>query len=82
MEVAQEKRKTQLLEALAELEHNQWKDWALTILDTEEISKERSSRWLNLIDRGWNDLTLEEKSKDYEYAEQVLWLIKKHMVIK
>lgn len=82
MEAVIEKRKTELLDALAELEHKQWKDWALAILDSEYISKSRSERWLNLIDRGWSELSPDEKFKDYEYAEKVLWLLKKHLGIR
>lgn len=74
-----EARKLELLTALAKLEHEQWKSWALTILDTEEISKARAARWLDLINSGWDNLTEEEKFKDYEWAERVLWEIHKHM---
>ena len=40
----QENRKTALLHDLAKLEHKQWRNWALTMLEFEEISSERKKR--------------------------------------
>lgn len=77
-----EKRKTKLLEALAKLEHKQWRDWALTLIDNENLSDLRCRRWINIIARGWDELSDEEKFKDYEYAERVLWIIKEHLGLK
>jgi len=34
-----------LLEALSELEHDQWIDWSKNIADTENITKKRHERW-------------------------------------
>lgn len=85
---ATEARKTELLDELAMLEHKQWKSWAMAILDTEDISEERAKRWLDIVKRssvhahGWNELTEDEKNQDREWAEQVLWIVKKHMGIK
>lgn len=77
----QEVRKTGLLEELAALEHEQWKSWALDIIDTEKITKERVTRWFKLC-VPYRELSEEDKYKDREWAEQVLWVIKKHMGIK
>lgn len=76
-----EKRRTELLEALAEIEHEQWKSWVLNIMDTEEISKGRSERWIRLC-RSYNDLSEEEKDMDRIWAEKVLWAVKKYLGIK
>lgn len=78
----EEKRKTELLEALAKLEHKQWRTWALAIIDTEEISEARSERWRKIINKEWHELSEEEKFKDVEWAEQVLWIVKKYLGIK
>lgn len=77
----EEVRKTELLEALAELEHKQWTEWSMSLVDTETLSPERVERWRKLW-RPYRELTEEEKFKDREYAEQVLWIVKKHMGIK
>lgn len=81
-EAHQEKRRTELLEDLARLEHEQWKSWAYNIIDTENLSKERTSRWLAIGKKEWHELSDLEKHKDLEWAERVLWIIKKHMGIK
>lgn len=78
---ATEKRKTELLEILAELEHEQWKSWALAILDTERISESRHRRWLECL-KPYHMLTEEQKEQDRVHAEKVLWAIKKHLGIR
>lgn len=77
-----EKRHTGLLDELAKLEHEQWKSWVLNIIDTENITPERTKRWLDLVERGWGGFTEEERDKDREWAERVLWIIQRHMGIK
>ena len=78
-----EARNTELLEELAALEHEQWKDWALAILDSEEISPARAKRWLDIVMKGgYRNLTEQQKDQDRAYAEKVLWVVKKHMGIK
>lgn len=79
--VGVEKRKTELLEALAELEHEQWRSWALSILDTEDISRPRRERW-ELCFKPYSQLTEEQKDQDRAYAEQVLFTVKKHLGIR
>jgi hypothetical protein len=79
---ATEKRKTELLEILAELEHEQWKEWSMSLVDHEEnLSKTRVDRWMKLW-RPYNELTEQEKDQDRVYAEKVLWAVKKHLGIK
>lgn len=77
-----EKRKTSLLEELAALEHEQWQEWALNILDSEQISESRANRWRDTAFKHYSQLTEEQKDQDRKYAERVLWVIKKHMGIK
>ncbi len=81
-QVCQEKRKTDFLEALAELEHTQWWEWSTTLVDHEEhISKSRIERWSKLW-RPYRELSEEEKDLDRVWAEKVLWVVKKHLGIK
>jgi len=78
-----EKRKIDLLEDLAALEHEQWKSWALNIIDTENITPARADRWFEIIKAGgYRNLTEELKDKDREWAEQVLFIVKKHLGIR
>ena len=35
----------ELLEKLAEIEHNQWMKWASTLMAKEKLSPERIERW-------------------------------------
>jgi uncharacterized protein YaaW (UPF0174 family) len=81
-ELTQEKRQTKLLDELAELEWKQWKSWAYAIMDTEKLSKERTDRWLKHHGKQWRELPEDVKDKDREWAEQVLWIVKRHMGIK
>lgn len=79
----QEKRKTELLEELAALEHEQWRKWAYAILDEERISEPRAKRWLKILQAaGYKNLTEEQKYQDREWAERVLSIIKRHMGIR
>lgn len=79
---AQDLRKTELLEALAELEHEQWTKWSMNIADSEEhLEPGRIKRWQSLW-VPYRDLPESEKELDREWAEQVLWIVKKHMGIK
>ena len=64
----------ELIEELAELEHKQWWDWAKNILETEDISKERSERWKKLF-IPYDDLSEKEKDSDREWARKVLKIV-------
>jgi hypothetical protein len=70
--------KEKLIEELAELEHKQWWDWAKSILETEDISKERSDRWKKESFKPYSDLTEEQKDMDREWVEKVLKIVKKY----
>lgn len=79
---SQERRKTELLDDLAKIEHEQWKSWAYALMDTETLSKSRTERWLKNHGKQWDEFSEEDKNKDREWAERVLWVLKKHLGIK
>jgi len=65
-----------LVEHLAKIEHDQWAQWARTILDTEPgISKDRRERWEKLLALSYEELTEEWKEYDREWARKVLWRV-------
>lgn len=61
----------ELLETLAMLEHEQWAQWAKTILLTEAISVERKARWVECF-KPYHELTEEQKEHDRVWARKVL----------
>lgn len=65
-----------IIEALAELEHQQWCDWSQSIVATEDISQDRLSRWAHLW-RPYSELSDTEKQSDRHYANKVYAVIKK-----
>ncbi len=82
-EAVEEKRRTELLEELAALEHEQWKSWALDIIDCGHVDPIRAKRWFGIIRHGgYQHLPEDLKDKDREWAERILWIVKKHMGIR
>ena len=69
---------TSLLEQLADVEHEQWRHWAVSVLGSEDISPERANRWSEL-DRPYSALTEEEKEKDRMWARRVMEIIIQYM---
>lgn len=77
----------ELLEKLSEIEHEQWANWANTLLDRmylatldrkslETFYMEMKTRWMiNLIP--YNELPEKTKEFDREWAQKVLEIIKK-----
>jgi hypothetical protein len=64
------------VERLAAVEHEQWVEWASTLLATEPgISDARRERWQRLIATPYADLTEAEKHQDRIYAEKVLRVV-------
>lgn len=59
----------QQIEALAELEHNQWIAWSKNIAETETITPARLERW-KILWRPYSELTEAEKDQDREWAIQ------------
>jgi hypothetical protein len=71
--------KDPLLESLAALEHDQWRAWARTLMETEiYLSDARRRRWERLIDRAYDDLTEEEKEQDRVWARKVKQIVAYH----
>ena len=68
-----EKQKTykQLIEWLADLEHQQWMAWSKNIVNNEKISEDRMDRWAGLW-KPYNKLTPEQKEQDKEWAEKII----------
>jgi len=64
-----------LLEKLADLEHQQWANWANSILESEKISPERFQRWRKLIATPYAELSEEMKEHDRKWAKKVMQLI-------
>lgn len=63
-----------LLEKLAELEHEKWQDWARHILSEEAVSTQRVQRWARLF-VPYEQLPEKEKEKDRVLARKVLKII-------
>lgn len=66
---------TQLLERLAELEHQQWWKWAENLMNTEtHISNERLARWkASMVP--YSQLTEENKEHDRIWARKVMEIL-------
>jgi len=58
------------VETVAGIMHDIWTRWAKKLLDTENISQERATRWQSLF-VAYKDLPEDEKSKDREYARLI-----------
>ena len=62
---------TDVLEALAALEHDQWMAWSKSLAAAEPLSAERVERWQRLW-VPYADLSEQEKDADRVWAEKVL----------
>jgi len=64
----------ELLEKLAELEHDQWMHWATGLMQSEELSKERKQRWKKYLVPYIN---LDEETKEFDriWARKVIKII-------
>lgn len=64
-----------LLEKLAELEHDQWVEWSKALVQTEKrLSFSRIERWKKLW-KPYAELTEAEKESDRKYAAKVLKIL-------
>lgn len=65
-----------IVEILAELEHEQWMEWSKNLVATEKrLSMNRIERWKKLW-VPYAELTEEQKEQDRIYARKVLEAIK------
>ncbi len=69
------KKENQLLEELASLEHDQWIEWAKSLLENEEISDERKERWKKLF-IPYSELSEKSKEQDRVYARKIISKLK------
>ncbi len=65
----------ELIERLAELEHEQWAHWTRHLLDN--LTPENVARWRQQIATPYHKLSETEKDKDREWAYKVLALLRK-----
>ena len=61
----------ELIEALAEIEHEQWVSWAQDILATENVNTTRAERWKKLF-IPYANLSEADKELDRKWARKVL----------
>lgn len=65
-----------IIERLAELEHEQWIKWSKSIVENENISLDRLERWKKLW-IPYKELSEEMKEHDRVWARKVLNIIEK-----
>ena len=68
------KEEIDLLEILAELEHQQWMNWAKSLMDKEDLSNEIVEKW-NSYFVPYTQLPEEIKELDRVYARKVIGII-------
>jgi hypothetical protein len=66
----------EIIESLAELEHEQWIQWASTIMQTEKISDGRIARWKDCF-KPYAELSEEMKEHDRVWAKKALAILRK-----
>lgn len=67
-----------LIEQLAELEHEQWMAWAKTLMETEPISQKRRQRWQKYM-VPYVELSEDVKEHDREWARKALAIVKRRI---
>jgi len=71
-----------LIEKLAAVEHEQWKEWATDLMEKEPgISEKRTERWRTYMG-GYESLPNEVKELDREYARKVLDIFKDYLRLR
>jgi hypothetical protein len=63
----------ELLEKLADLEHQQWAHWTQYMLNN--FTEENIARWRRQIETPYDNLSEKEKESDRKWAKKVLSLI-------
>jgi hypothetical protein len=64
----------ELIEKLAELEHEQWMKWATSLLKSEDLDPTRVSRWYDCM-KPYSELSEEMKEHDRVWARKVIEII-------
>ena len=64
-------QKVELIEKLAELEHEQWLRWSQSVASRENLSDKTFNRW-RLLWKEYENLSEEEKKSDRVWARKVL----------
>lgn len=68
----EEKDKSEKLESLAKLEHDQWVEWSKSV--APEVSETRRKRWEKLW-IPYSELSEEMKEEDRKWAKKVMKII-------
>ena len=71
----------ELIEQLAELEHEQWMTWARTLMQSERLSVNRMARWHNSM-VPYASLTEENKEHDRTWARKAARLLSSQNVAR
>lgn len=71
--VSKESESLDLLEKIADIEHQQWMEWSKSV--ASEVSEDRHKRWKTLW-VPYSDLSEKMKEEDRKYARKVLEIIK------
>jgi hypothetical protein len=66
----------EIIESIAELEHDQWMLWADSIMKSEKISDNRFARWASLM-IPYVELSEEMKEHDRVWARKALAILRK-----
>ena len=69
--VIDEIKSPEFLEKLASIEHEQWIEWATSLMEKEKLSPERIKRWKSLL-IDYPNLSSEFKEQDRKYARMVI----------
>ena len=76
----EEKEEAELIEWLADLEHQQWWTWSQSVASKNNLRIETIERWKKLWVPYLN-LSEEMKEHDRRWARKVIEVIKKHCVL-
>ena len=68
----------ELIEQLAELEHDQWMTWAKSLMEKEDLSPDRVKRWNDECMMPYGDLSEEMKEYDRVWARKMVTVYDKY----
>lgn len=71
----------ELIEELAEIEHDQWAEWSISLAAKENLSADRIDRWSRLW-VAYDKLSEESKEQDRGYARKVLDIFDRYRVLE